>query len=59
MSDLNTGAGGPGFLLVRGNTWPHVARVCRQFIEYEGIDAIDWLSHLPDLNPIENLWNIM
>lgn len=36
-----TGAGGPGFLLVHDNDQPHVAIVCRQFLENEGIDIID------------------
>ncbi len=38
------GAVGPGFLLMHDNTQPHVARVCRQFLEDEGIDTIEW-SH--------------
>ena len=38
---LHTGAVGSGFLLVQDNVRPHVARVCRQFLDDEGIDAID------------------
>ncbi len=47
------------FLLVHGNARPHVARVCRQFLEDEGIDTIECSPHSPDLNPIEQLWDIM
>ena len=41
----------PGFLLVQDNARPHVARVCRQFLDDGGIDTIDWPSRSLELNP--------
>ena len=36
------GAVGPGSLLMHDNARPHVARVCRQYLEDEGIVTIEW-----------------
>ena len=41
------GAVGPGFLLVQDGVRPHAVRVCRQFLEDEGIDDFDQPSHSP------------
>lgn len=50
-----TGSMAPGFLLMHDNACPHVPTVCVQFLDDEGIDAIDWPSCSLNLNPIENL----
>uniref|UniRef100_A0A8C8HEY5 Carbohydrate sulfotransferase n=1 Tax=Oncorhynchus tshawytscha TaxID=74940 RepID=A0A8C8HEY5_ONCTS len=50
------GAVGPGFLLMQDNARPHVAGVCQQFLQEEGIDAMGWPARSADLNPI---WDIM
>ena len=54
-----SGAVGPGFLLMQDNARPHVIGVCLQFLQEEGIDAMDWPARSPDLHPIEPIWGIM
>ena len=53
---------GPVFLLVH-NGQPQVVRVCRQFLEDEGIYTTDRPPvsgiNSSGLNPIEHLWDIM
>ena len=48
-----TGAVGARFPLGQDNA------VCRQFLDQEGTDAIDWPPCSPGLSQIEQLWDIM
>ncbi|CAJ0934111.1 unnamed protein product [Ranitomeya imitator] len=36
-----------------------VAGVCQQFLQDEGIEAMDWPAHSPDMNSIKHIWDIM
>ena len=54
----HAGTTDPGFLPGQDNAWPHLVIVCRQFLDDEHIDVIDWPSHSPDLDPVETLWDV-
>lgn len=48
-----------GFLLLQNKAWPHVARVCSQFLDDEDTDATNAPLRSPPLNPSEILLNVM
>jgi len=49
------------FYLVEDNTWYHqtTARVDGDRRKELGLDTLNWLSNSPDLNKIEQYWDLM
>ena len=47
----------PRGLFQQDNARAHSARATMQFLNQNGINVLDWLSFLPDLSPIEHLWD--
>ncbi|ROL47475.1 Transposable element Tcb2 transposase [Anabarilius grahami] len=43
-------------MLQHDNAWPHVARICTQFLEAENIPFLAWPAYSPDMSPIEHVW---
>ncbi|XP_076330602.1 uncharacterized protein LOC143236195 [Tachypleus tridentatus] len=41
------------------NMQAHIARLCMDFLDEEGIKTFEWLARSPDLNQIEHCWNML
>ena len=39
------------------NARPHVARICRQFLNRNNVNVLPWPGVSPDINSIEHIWD--
>ncbi len=46
-------------VLQHDNAWPHVTRICTQFLEAENIPVIAWPACSPDMSLIEHVWDAL
>ena len=46
-------------ILMHDNARPHVARICRQFLNKNNVKVLPWPAVTPDMNPIEHIWNYL
>ncbi|KAL0159085.1 hypothetical protein M9458_047161, partial [Cirrhinus mrigala] len=46
-------------MLQHDNAWPHVARICTQFLEAENIPVLAWPTYSPDMSPIVHVWDAL
>ena len=53
------GAIGPNFILMDDTTRAHRARIVNGYLQREAIERMDWPARSPDINPIEQVWDML
>ena len=46
-------------ILMHDNARPHVARICRQFLNRNNVNVLHWPAVSPDMNPVEHIWDYL
>ena len=46
-------------ILMHDKARPHVARICRQFLNRNNVNVLPWPAVSPDMNPIEHIWDYL
>ncbi|GFT03714.1 synaptic vesicle glycoprotein 2C [Trichonephila clavipes] len=50
---------GAEFLFMGDNARPHRANIVDECLQSEDITRMDWPAYLPDLNPIDHVWDML
>ncbi len=47
----------PQAIFMHDNARSHVANVCQQYLQANNVQCLSWPPYLPDINPIEHVWD--